>query len=55
MLFHCYAHLITAKYRAEKVGADIVECACVIELPDLNGRSKLGKHDLFVLIEKEGA
>jgi adenine phosphoribosyltransferase len=40
---------------AEKVGAEIVECACVIELPDLKGRSKLGSHKLFILIEKEGA
>jgi hypothetical protein len=39
---------------ADKVGADVVECACVIELPELNGRSKLGNAELFILIEKEG-
>jgi adenine phosphoribosyltransferase len=39
---------------ADKVKATVVECACVIELPDLKGRDKLGKNDLFVLIEKEG-
>jgi hypothetical protein len=39
---------------AEKVGAEIVECACIIELPELKGREKLGEHKLFVLVEKEG-
>jgi adenine phosphoribosyltransferase len=39
---------------ADKVGADVVECACVIELPELNGRSKLGNAELFILIKKEG-
>lgn len=32
----------------------MAECACVIELPELKGRDKLGSHELFVLIEKEG-
>ncbi len=40
---------------AEKVGAQVVECACVIELPFLEGRKKLNGAPLFVLIEKEGA
>jgi adenine phosphoribosyltransferase len=39
---------------AEKVKAEVVECACVVELPDLKGREKLSGHDLFVLVEKEG-
>lgn len=39
---------------AEKVGADVVEAACVIELPDLKGREKLEGLPLYVLIEKEG-
>jgi adenine phosphoribosyltransferase len=39
---------------AEKVEAEIVECACIIELPDLKGREKLGEHKLFILVEKEG-
>ena len=39
---------------AEKVGADVVEAACVIELPALKGREKLEGLPLFVLIEKEG-
>jgi Phosphoribosyl transferase domain len=39
---------------ADKVKAEIVECACVIELPDLKGRDKLEGQPLYVLIEKEG-
>eukprot|EP00775_Hariotina_reticulata_P007239 gene7239-7452_t len=37
-----------------KVQAEVVEAACVIELPALHGREKLGDTPLFVLIEKEG-
>jgi adenine phosphoribosyltransferase len=32
----------------------VVEAACIIELPALKGRAKLGNTKLFVLIEKEG-
>jgi adenine phosphoribosyltransferase len=39
---------------AEKVGADVVEAACVIELPALKGRDKLEGLPLYVLIEMEG-
>lgn len=39
---------------ADKVKAVVVETACVIELPALNGRAKLGDTPLFVLIEMEG-
>lgn len=35
----------------ERVGVHVVECACVIELPDLKGREKLGGKSLFVLIK----
>lgn len=38
----------------KKVGAEVVEAACVIELPALKGREKLEGLPLFVLIEKEG-
>lgn len=38
----------------EKVQATVVECASVIELPDLKGRDKLGNTPLYVLVEKEG-
>eukprot|EP00245_Coleochaete_scutata_P003904 TRINITY_DN15955_c0_g1_i1.p1 TRINITY_DN15955_c0_g1~~TRINITY_DN15955_c0_g1_i1.p1 ORF type:complete len:242 (-),score=40.62 TRINITY_DN15955_c0_g1_i1:583-1308(-) len=34
----------------ERVGAEIVECACVVELPDLKGRDKIGGVPLFVLL-----
>ena len=38
----------------EKLGGDIVECAFVVELPDLNGREKLGDRKAFSIIEFEG-
>uniref|UniRef100_A0A0D9W4F7 adenine phosphoribosyltransferase n=1 Tax=Leersia perrieri TaxID=77586 RepID=A0A0D9W4F7_9ORYZ len=34
----------------ERAGAEVVECACVIELPELKGREKLGKTPVFVLV-----
>lgn len=40
----------------EKAGGIVVEAACVIELPFLNGRAKIIENvGLFVLVEKEGA
>lgn len=41
--------------RAGKVKGEVVEAACVIELPFLNGRAKITGTPLFVLVEKEGA
>ncbi|CAA7018827.1 unnamed protein product [Microthlaspi erraticum] len=35
----------------ERVGVKIVECACVIELPELKGREKLGETPLYILVE----
>lgn len=35
----------------ERVGAEVVECACVIELPDLKGRERLNGKPLYVLVE----
>ncbi|XP_022156477.1 adenine phosphoribosyltransferase 3-like [Momordica charantia] len=35
----------------ERVGAEVIECACVIELPDLKGRDRLNGKPLFVLVE----
>ncbi|KAM7525604.1 hypothetical protein LguiA_015506 [Lonicera macranthoides] len=35
----------------ERVGAEVVECACVIELPDLKGRDRLKGKPLYVLVE----
>jgi adenine/guanine phosphoribosyltransferase-like PRPP-binding protein len=49
-----YSFLCTVLLPAEKVGAEIVETACIIELPALEGRKKLEGVPLFVLIEKEG-
>ena len=37
-----------------QVGAVIVESACVIEMPDLKGREKLGSVPLYAQIEKPG-
>ncbi|KAK8552026.1 hypothetical protein V6N13_120457 [Hibiscus sabdariffa] len=34
----------------ERVGVHVVECACVIELPELKGRERLGDKPLFVLV-----
>lgn len=35
----------------EKQGADIVECAFIVELLDLKGRERLAPHDSFSLIQ----
>jgi adenine phosphoribosyltransferase len=38
----------------ERLGGEIVECAFVIELPDLKGREKVGNHKIFAIMEFEG-
>ena len=38
----------------EKLGGEIVECAFIIELPDLRGREKIKGHKIFVLTEFAG-
>eukprot|EP00252_Welwitschia_mirabilis_P015861 TRINITY_DN35249_c0_g1_i1.p1 TRINITY_DN35249_c0_g1~~TRINITY_DN35249_c0_g1_i1.p1 ORF type:complete len:183 (-),score=36.02 TRINITY_DN35249_c0_g1_i1:113-661(-) len=35
----------------ERVGAEVVECACVIELPELKGRERLEGKPLYILVE----
>ncbi|KAH7687713.1 adenine phosphoribosyltransferase protein [Dioscorea alata] len=35
----------------ERVGAEVVECACVIELPELKGRERLRDKPLYILVE----
>ncbi|GMH26636.1 hypothetical protein Nepgr_028479 [Nepenthes gracilis] len=35
----------------ERAGAEVVECACVIELPDLKGRERLKGKPLYILVE----
>ncbi|CAN4092142.1 unnamed protein product [Withania somnifera] len=42
---------LTAAIRLlERVGVEVFECACVIELPELKGRDRLGDKPLFVLV-----
>lgn len=38
----------------KKLGAEVVEAACIVELPDLKGREKLGGHPVYTVIEFEG-
>jgi adenine phosphoribosyltransferase len=38
----------------EKIGGHIVECAFVVELPDLKGRSRLNGHSIFSIVAFEG-
>ncbi len=38
----------------DKLGGDIVECAFVLELPDLKGQEKLGNRKVFSIVEFEG-
>lgn len=38
----------------EQLGGKIVECAFVVELPDLGGREKISDYDMFALTEFEG-
>ncbi|KAH7352792.1 hypothetical protein KP509_19G064500 [Ceratopteris richardii] len=35
----------------ERAGAEIVECACIIEIPELKGRERLGDKPLYILVE----
>ena len=38
----------------DKLGGDIVECAFVVELPDLKGQEKLGRRNVFSIVEFDG-
>lgn len=38
----------------EKLGGKIVECAFVVELPELGGRKKLSKYPVFKIVDFEG-
>lgn len=38
----------------EKLGGTVVECAFVVELPDLKGREMIKNHKVFSLVEFEG-
>ena len=38
----------------ERLGGKIVECAFIIDLPDLKGKEKLTGYNTFTMIEFEG-
>ncbi len=38
----------------EKLGGNIVGCAFIIDLPDLKGKEKLSRYDVFSIVEFEG-
>lgn len=38
----------------EKLGGEVVECAFIVELPDLKGREKIKGHKVFAITEFEG-
>ena len=38
----------------EKLGGEIIECAFLIELPDLKGREMIKDYKIFALTEFEG-
>ncbi|KAL9257594.1 Adenine phosphoribosyltransferase 3-like protein [Drosera capensis] len=43
--------LCAAMNLLERAGAEVVECACVIEVPDLKGRERLKGKPLYILVE----
>lgn len=49
--WHDGSLLVLAHVQAE---AEVVECACVIELPDLKGKAKLSGLPLYVQVQREG-
>ena len=38
----------------EKLGGEIVGCAFIVDLPELTGKEKLSKYDIFTVVEFEG-
>jgi adenine phosphoribosyltransferase len=48
--------LVAAINLIKKLGGEVVECAVIIELPDLHGRKKIEAkgHNLFSLVQFEG-
>jgi len=38
----------------EQLGGEVVECAFLVELPDLGGRQKIADYSIFTLVEFEG-
>ena len=45
---------IAAATLCERLGAEIIECAFVIGLPDLKGTRKLSKYKAYVMMEFSG-
>ncbi len=46
--------IAAAAQLVEKLGGKIVECAFIVELPDLNGREKIKGYNIYTLTEFEG-
>ncbi|CAI9095900.1 OLC1v1031937C1 [Oldenlandia corymbosa var. corymbosa] len=45
--------LCAAMNLLERAGAEVIECACVIEIPELKGRDRLNGKPLYVLVESQ--
>jgi len=46
--------IYAATQLVEQLGGRVVECAFVVELPDLKGREKIKNYKIFCLVEFEG-
>ena len=46
--------VLAATKLVEKLGGEIVECAFLVELPDLKGREKIKAYNIFTLTSFEG-
>jgi adenine phosphoribosyltransferase len=46
--------IYAATQLVESLGGEIVECAFIVELPDLNGKEKIKQYPMFTLTEFEG-
>jgi len=46
--------ILAATQLVEKLGGEIIECAFVIDLPDLKGKEKIKDYNVFTLTEFEG-
>jgi adenine phosphoribosyltransferase len=46
--------LSAGKELIEMAGGSVMEAACIVELPDLKGRQKVGDLPMFVVVQKEG-
>ena len=46
--------IYAATQLVEKLGGEVIECAFIVELPDLNGRDKIKDYNIFTLTEFEG-